>query len=928
MGFNLDIAIFTIFVAVTLIVGILSSRGVTNISQFALGGRNFSTLALSATVIATWSSGSIFSYTISETYKNGLHFIIPFIGDGLVLVIIGYFLVPRMGEFLGKLSIAEALGEIYGKNSRLIISIIGILVCIGVTAAQFKVSSNLMKLLFGVSSFNATLISAMVVIFYSAFGGIRAVTFTDILQFFAFGTIIPIVTFFIWQSFNDHNALFINISNNPSFDYQEVFSFENPRFFVNLSILCYFMLPRLTPALFQRVSMAKNINQATKAFLIAGCCCLLVDMLICWIGILLYGSDSGLDPNDLFSSLLNNYSGFGFKGFIVSGVMAMIMSTSDSYINSSSVMFTNDFCEYFKLIQKKNEIIAIRAFSIIVGSFAFILAVKAQTILGLLMMIGGLYNAVLTVPLLFALFGFRSSSKSFLIAVTCGVTITTIWRIYFADSGIDSAIPGMLANFIGLFGTHYLLRQPGGWVGLKDGGRFAKIKKEKKYRWQKRIQNIKEFNFIRFCLKNRPDSEIAYPLFALFSIAAVYSGMFSIDEVIRAGHADILDKFFHSVIIICSIFLTYPIWPVSLKSDKFIGVTWTFSIFYILIFVSSFQLIISQFGGFQAMILMMNIIVLGLLSRWYISLFMTVIGVILSVQFFKLYMGIDSLPSSMVSTKFQLMYILLLSSSALLIFLKPKQDQLKVSEAKSDYFSEKFTEQQQRIEALEDVKNEILRNIPHESNTPLTGVTSLLESLCSNFNNLSREYIYDILKDIESSGERLKTFVQNTMDLSRLVTGKYDFKTGEVNLGELIYARVKICKKLYLEEKKKDFLQFYYDIEDDIRLSCDQRYITKVIDNIIINAIQYTDDGEININLTKDYKTNKILFTVSDQGIGIPTKDLYEIFAPFIVGSRTKTPAGGRGIGLAVAKEIVKLHKGKIWAESIEGKGSTFFVEL
>jgi len=78
---------------------------------------------------------------ISETYSNGLHYVIPMFGDVFMFIIVGFFLVPRMGEFLGKLSIAEAIGSIYGKYSRLLVSIMGVFTCAGTVAAQFKVSN-------------------------------------------------------------------------------------------------------------------------------------------------------------------------------------------------------------------------------------------------------------------------------------------------------------------------------------------------------------------------------------------------------------------------------------------------------------------------------------------------------------------------------------------------------------------------------------------------------------------------------------------------------------------------------------------------------------------------------------------------------------------------------------------------------------------
>ncbi|NRB10299.1 MAG: hypothetical protein HRU35_01595 [Rickettsiaceae bacterium] len=926
MIFNLDITIFAIFMTLTLLVGILSSTGVKNIAEFALGGRNFSTPALSATIIATWMSGSVFSYTISETNNKGALFAIPLLCNFFVFLFISFILLPRMGEFLGKLSIAEAMGEIYGKHSRFIVSIMGIISCTGIIAAQFKVSGELMAILFNVNTFEATLMSCMIVVFYSSFGGIRAVTFTDILQFFAFATIIPIVTFSIWQSFNDHSSVFNNLTNSHIFDWQELFNYNNPSFFSTLSLLLYFSMPHMNPTLFQRISMAKNISQASKAFLIAGAFCALIELLICCIGALLFATDNSLASNGLFSFLLDNYSHAGFKGFIIAGIMAMIMSTSDSYINSSSVIITNDFCKNFKLLENTNELLLSRIFSLIVGILAFILAFNSSTILSLLMTTIGIYNAIVTAPFIMAVLGFRSTIKSFLVASCTSLTVVILGKFYFTNIGIDSGVLGVITSFITLFASHYLLKQPGGFVGLKDGGKFLRFKQERKLKRQIYLKKIKNFNFIEFCLKNKPENEITYPLFALFSIASIYSGMFTIDEIVRADHADLMDRIFHSVIIFSSMFLTYPIWPASLKSDKFIAVAWHIGLFYILIFASILQIIVSNFDSFQAMIFMINIIILGMLSRWYTALLLTIFGTILSIQFFKYYAGLDSLPGTIGSIKLQLMYALLLGSSALIAFIRPKQEELCLSEERMNYLDQKVLNQKSEIAKLTDMKNEFLRNIPHESNTPLTGVTSLVESLCISFDRLSREDIYSIIKDIEGSSERLKSYIGNIIDLSRLHTSKYEFKIAENNLSELIQERFYICKRLYLKKPKAEKLQFCLHIEDNVIFPCDVTYITKVIDNIIINSIQYSKEGSINIYLkqTKD----KILFKVSDEGIGIPENEMLDIFSPFIVSSKTRSLAGGRGIGLALAKEVINLHNGKIWAENNKPKGTIFSFEL
>ena len=108
---------------------------------------------------------------------------------------------------------------------------------------------------------------------------------------------------------------------------------------------------------------------------------------------------------------------------------------------------------------------------------------------------------------------------------------------------------------------------------------------------------------------------------------------------------------------------------------------------------------------------------------------------------------------------------------------------------------------------------------------------------------------------------------------------------------------------------------------------CDEHYIARTIDNIIINAIQYCKKGTITINLRKNQQEG-VEFSVKDEGIGIPKEDLFEIFDPFTVSSKTKTPAGGRGVGLALAKRVVEVHNGTIKAESDGVKGAKFTVIL
>ena len=102
----------------------------------------------------------------------------------------------------------------------------------------------------------------------------------------------------------------------------------------------------------------------------------------------------------------------------------------------------------------------------------------------------------------------------------------------------------------------------------------------------------------------------------------------------------------------------------------------------------------------------------------------------------------------------------------------------------------------------------------------------------------------------------------------------------------------------------------------------------QVIDNIMNNAIKYSPNGGvITVRLTQN--KNHVILSISDQGLGIPRKDLGKIFDRFYRVDKARSRAqGGTGLGLAIAKEIVEAHHGRIWADSSEGKGSTFYISL
>src|SRR5690606_22102708 len=174
-----------------------------------------------------------------------------------------------------------------------------------------------------------------------------------------------------------------------------------------------------------------------------------------------------LDPKQLVNYIISHYAYPGLKGLIAVGIASMAMSTADSELNASAVLVVNDIIKPLKK-DFKESLLLIRIFSLSLGLLGLLLALRTTDLLDLLLLAGSFWMPVVTVPLLLAIFGFRSSSRAVLIGMTAGFTVVCLGRMFNLFGGLDPLIPGMIANLIFYMGSHYLLGEQGGWIGIAE----------------------------------------------------------------------------------------------------------------------------------------------------------------------------------------------------------------------------------------------------------------------------------------------------------------------------------------------------------------------------------------------------------------------------------------------------------------------------
>lgn len=780
-----------------------------------------------------------------------------------------------------------------------------------------------MQLFFNISDLYAIAVSATIVILYSSFGGIKSVTFTDVLQFITFSVMIPLICIVIWRTTLDNPwQVFNTVSTHPLFDLNKIMSIDNPQFLQLIFLLLIFIIPGIDPATFQRISMAGKVNLSKRSFIISGCVFAIIVTLVCWTGVILLSGNPNLDPDNMLSHVLNNYTYAGLKGLTAMGIMATIMSTADSYINCATVLVTHDLIKVYNTnyVKPKSELLLLRFVGLSIGIIAIFFAYNIGNLFHLILKTLSFYMPIVSVPLLLSLFGFQSNSKVVITGMIAGASVVILWSIY-GNPEISEAPIAMMANLITFIILHLICGRPQ-IISKQDN-----IKNMKHPSFSLNITNwfsiLKNFDSIKFFKWILPLNYTSYFFVGFFGIITIMitSQLMPLEK--NNSYEFVLDKLYISSLICASVLITKPIWY-KYYQEKFLIIFQTISIPYILVFVPLVLFLINPTGQISILILITTVLCFVLLARWQFTL-LIIILIIFTFEYIqrKLYIY-QPFDNQYINIKYKIFYLVISVSAVLIAFLKPKQKQQDLVEEKNNHLDGRIESQEKQLREALALRGEFIRNISHEYHAPMTGITTMADVLVASYDKLSSKQIRSGLETIVKSSRRLDVFDSNISSLAALSKAGYELKLKPVNLSDLLNDRIELCRKLY-EENKED-REFILDIEDGVILNLDENYLKQTLDNLIINAISYCQKGKITVILKSN--ASKIICTICDEGIGIPLSELADIFNEFTVGSRTWTPAGGRGVGLALCKKVIEVHGGTISAQSDGTQGAIFIVEL
>ncbi|MCP5370063.1 MAG: hypothetical protein H6909_05195 [Rickettsiaceae bacterium] len=669
---NIDIAIVVVFLLLNLGVGLYYGRGVTNIKEYAVGKQNFTTASIVSTVVATSVTGSLFIIGMSKMYTDGLCYFLPVCGLSVSLYLTAKFIIPRMKSFMGSISIAESLGNRYGIHARIITAICAVISNFGGIAIQYTVLGNAISYFFSIEVNIAIILTGITVTLYSAFGGIRSVTITDILQFMVFGTVIPLIGIILWKTTLNLGLNYNVVLEESKLQLSDTLNLFDYNFWTMLSLFIYVARPDPYPAIFQRIMMSKNLRQAQRVFNISSIVMLIIVCSIAWISFLLLTIDPHLEPNQLLPHIIDNYSYSGLKGFIIVGVIAMVMSSADSFINVASVMVIHDIYMPLKF-NFKNELLLTRITAIIIGIVPIWIALVKSDLLLAIGAANAFYIPIVTVPLLTTIFGFKTTKKVVLSGMAAGFCTVIIWKIM--NIYIDPITPAALVNFLTMMVVHYLYKQPGGWCKVEMEEADDLEESQQLGVFSSIYYSIKHFNFIDFIHKNSPRDEATYSFFGIFCFISTLSTIYLTHRELLGIHSDFITYLYCGMLIISTFFGLHMMWSDRIRNPIFVSIIWHIALVYNMTFCTSFFLLISNFHAVQIIVFTLSLMVLFNLCRWKTAILVTIIGVGIGIVTYKSLIADISLSES-INNIYIIIYVSLVATASLFAFYKPKEDHL------------------------------------------------------------------------------------------------------------------------------------------------------------------------------------------------------------------------------------------------------------
>lgn len=465
MNGMLDTAIIVLYLISILAMGLWYSRGINEFKAFAVAGRSYPAWVVMATLSASFIGGGFSIGNAEKVFLFGILNIVALFGFSMKEMWVARYIAPHMDAYKEVLTIGDLVEIHYGEKAKIFTGVFAVLFCAGVLGAQVGAMGYIFQVFLDLPQTIGILIGCTIVILYSTYGGLKAIVFTDIVQFFLLIIGIPLTLFMGIQVIGGWSSF---VSSIPQGHLQISSRYYAWPAFIAL-FLSFMLGEAMIPPYLQRLLVGRSSKDVERG--VMGSALLSIPFFVVSgaIGLLALILEPSLNANLALPYVIMEVLPVGLRGLVVAGIISIVMSSADSFLHCATISFVHDCIQpvYKKEISKEKTLLLTRSINLVVGFMAIFFALRLESILDILLYAYGFWAPVILVPLVSAILGFKAQPFLFLLAGAGGFLAVLLWSVL-PDSFqiIEGLVPGVFINALIFFGGSYLFKE-------KDKGQAA-----------------------------------------------------------------------------------------------------------------------------------------------------------------------------------------------------------------------------------------------------------------------------------------------------------------------------------------------------------------------------------------------------------------------------------------------------------------------
>jgi len=438
----IDIAINAVYLVAVLIIGIRAGKNINNIEEFSVAGRSFSYLVIFATLSASFIGGGFSMGNAEKVFLFGLVNIFALWGFSLKEILVAQFIAPQIKRYDAPITVGDIMDHHYGKGAQVFTGIFSVILCSGILGAQVGAMGYIFNIFLGLDQMYGIIIGLGIVIAYSTIGGMRAIVYTDILQFMVLTVGLPLVLIFGVVKAGGIGTVMQAVPADH-------LTFLGPKTLIAfLSLFITFVIGEtLVPPYVQRLFIAKDVNEVRKGTLLSGLFSIPFLFVTGSIGLVALVLFPEIDANLAIPTMIKETLPVGLKGIVVAGVISIVMSSADSFLNGASVAAVHDVIKPLMKTDDAKDFRLVKIINFFVGILAIVFAVKIKSLLDILVYSYNFWSPIVLVPLVVAILGGKVTKTQFYWGMMGGIIGVAGWNFVLnSPFEIDGLIIGVIGN--------------------------------------------------------------------------------------------------------------------------------------------------------------------------------------------------------------------------------------------------------------------------------------------------------------------------------------------------------------------------------------------------------------------------------------------------------------------------------------------------